>query len=116
MFPEVMLPWCDFKDSQLPAVNTHCASVQVAPKSLEGLLAAMATPGVHQLNLSGATLRLGRKLQEQGPTESLVLRAWPAGCAVIGGTLHLPDSAVVLLSGRGACFTRTAFSGAPDRA
>lgn len=97
----------------LPEVNLKDTFVQVRPKSLEGLMAAMSKPGVHHIDLKGAALKLGQRLQEQGPTESLVLRAWTAGCTVTGGVLHLPQSAVLLLTGSGACFKGTSFIGVP---
>lgn len=86
--------------------------LQGRPGSLEDLLAAMSTPGVHDIDLTGVTLELGRQLVNEGPTASLVLRAWPAGCTVTGGAITIPDSAIVLLTGGGATFKGTTFMGA----
>lgn len=86
--------------------------VQGPLKTIKALLQAMSTPGTPHIELESETLQLGRWLRDQGPASGLVLRAWPAGCIVSGGTIHLPLSTVLLLTGRGAHFRGTTFSGA----
>ena len=71
----------------------------------------MSTPSAARIELGSETLQLERGLRDKGPAGGLVLRAWPAGCTVSGGTIQLPRSAVLLLTGHGAHFRGTTFSG-----
>ena len=89
-------------------------TVQGRVKSVKALVQAMSmdTPGAAHIDLGSESLNLNRGLRDKGDVDGLVLRAWPAGCTVSGGTINLPRCSVLLLTGRGVHFKGTSFCGA----
>lgn len=70
-----------------------------------------------RLSGSEATIALhGEHMHAQGHPQALpsffAWRAWPSGCTVVAGTISLPREGIMLLSGHGAHFKHTTFSGA----
>lgn len=87
--------------------------VQGRHKCIEWLLLQLADC-VATIDLQGSTLRALR-LRRHGSERSCicVLRAAPCGSTVTDGTVTLPPSAVLLLTGSGAHFADVTFSGTP---
>lgn len=78
--------------------------------SVEGLLGALSK-ALHSIELTGRVLRPIAKPPKPAKTSFLVWRARCMGCCISGGSIHLLPGCILLLTGHGAHFTNTSFTG-----